>query len=583
MTKPLVFKSLVNTNIMSQVKLKFVVTLLLFASLNSQAQLTIQYGAGFLMQAGAHVTVEGSVANAGILSNNGTLKVQGNYINAGSCTGIGPAAILEMYGTGNSNLNAGVSAVANLVINKTGASDVVKLTGSVTVSNSLTYINGIFTTDPLINPSFFISSPVTAAYNFAPGKEIVGSVKRTSWSGGGAHLFNSANMKVATNGGTAPTDVTVTMIPLSAGGDPSQAEREVKRKYTFVQTAGSGFTADVRLPYMTAELNTNVEINLVPWTLTANEWNAKLNLVNRDVQGKFVSTTGITATQFAQEWKLADPEYTFNTSVYIKGGWNNSSGFMRTSLNANNLLPLSQPYAGAPFFYTAPESVGFIPNANVVDWVLLELRKPASGLAADATVATATGRKAFFLLNDGTIVNLDGATPAKMSISKQGAGNYVVVRHRNHLAVISLAKSSNATGDFANNFSLLANVYQKPGAASAPVSLLSASAPGNTKYGMWPGDVNNSGSVTLEDISPINTAVGGPATGNTNVYNVRDANLDRNVTAADVSVVNSSIAAFAQTSAGRLVLSTLPISQPISKPANSSVPGEGQTNPNRNR
>ena len=55
-------------------------------------------------------------------------------------------------------------------------------------------------------------------------------------------------MQVTTNGGTAPTSFIVTMIPQSGGGDPTQNEREVKRKFLFTQSGGSGFTADIRYP-----------------------------------------------------------------------------------------------------------------------------------------------------------------------------------------------------------------------------------------------------------------------------------------------------------------------------------------------
>ena len=58
---------------------------------------------------------------------------------------------------------------------------------------------------------------------------------------------------------------------------------------------------------------------------------------------------------------------------------------MRTTLNSGGIIPLSQPYIGAPYNYTGTESVATIPNANIVDWVLIEHRKPSTGLPADAT------------------------------------------------------------------------------------------------------------------------------------------------------------------------------------------------------
>jgi hypothetical protein len=512
-------------------KLKIVFAACLLSGLHSQAQLNIQSGATFFMQTGATVTVQGNVDNAGTLTNDGSLRVQGNYTNTGSYTGVGTAGVLEMYGAGNSDLNAGPSPIANLLINKTSATDVVKLTAIATVNNSFTLTNGVFTTDPIANPGFRLVSPVTAAYTFAAGKEVVGSVRRTSWTAGAARIFNNTNMLVTTTAGTAPTDVTVTMIPQTAGGDPTQAEREVKRKYTFAQTGGTGFTADVRFPYTGTELNTNTEANLVPWTLTAAEWNAKLTPVTRDAVNDYVGTTGISATELVQEWKLADPNYTFNVTANLRGPWNGVSA-MNTSLLSGGIIPLSQPYNTTPFNYTGTESVAAVP-ANVVDWVLVEHRKPASGLASDALIATITGREAGFLLSNGTVVETDGVTPIAIPITKQGTA-FVTIRHRNHLGVLSNGIASNAAGTFTNDFTVLANSYKPAGASSDPVVLL---AGGGGKYGLWLGDANKSGTVNATDVTVIKSSIAASATG----YQFTDVNLSNSINATDVTLTKTTI------------------------------------------
>jgi len=543
--------------------------------LATQAQLTIQSGATFTMQTGAQVTVQGSVDNAGSLNNDGNLRVQGNFSNTGTYAGVGVTGVLEMYGAGNSDLNAGASTIANLLINKTVAADQVRLTSSATVSTTFTLTNGVFATGPVANPTFILISPATANYSFATGKEIIGSVRRTSWTTGVARVFNASNMQVTTNAGTSPSQITVTMIP---NGDPTQAEREVKRRFIFGQTAGTGFTADVRYPYVSTELNTNTESNLVPWRLTSGEWNARLTPVTRDTVNNFVSTTGITAIELLDEWKIADPNYTMIVTTYLRGAWNNPTAVMRTLLNSNTLLPLSQPYTAVPYSYAGSESVSSIPNANIVDWVLVELRKPTGGAPENALPATVIGRRAAFLLNNGTVVDMDGVTPLSIPISKQGIGNFIVVRHRNHLAAMSVSRASNAVGNFTNNFSLLANVYQKPTATSDAVILLAPSGAGSTFYGLWQGDVNGNGSITPQDVTPVSVAIAGPSTGNTSVYNVRDVNLDRNVTVVDFSLTNNSVSNLAQTSSGRPTTATTPTTTNNSKVVVSHVPGEVRSN-----
>lgn len=510
-------------------KMSIALACMLLLTAAAQAQLTIQSGATFTMQTGSQVSVQGSVDNAGALNNDGSLRVQGNFSNSGTYAGVGTTGILEMYGTGNSDLNAGSSTIANLLINKGGATDLVRLTSSVTVSTAFTLTNGLFSTDPINNPSFILSSPVTANYTFAAGKEIIGSVRRTSWTAGAASVFNAPNMQVTTNSGTAPTQVTVTMIPQSASGNPTQSEREVERKFNFDQTGGAGFTADIRYPYLSSELSTNTETNLVPWKLTSGEWNARLTSITRDVANDYITTTGIPGVDLTGEWKLADPIYTMNITAFLRGAWNGTT--MNTTLNSAGVIPLNQPYNITPFNYTGTESVASIP-ANVVDWVLIEHRKPTSGLPADALVATISGRKAGFLLNNGTVVDLDGVTPINVQISKQGTG-FLVVRHRNHLGVLSNGISSNATGSFANDYSLLANVYKPVGAASDPLVLLA----GGVEYGLWAGDASRNGTVNVTDVNQIRGAIAASLSG----YLTTDINLSNSINVTDVNLSRNTI------------------------------------------
>jgi hypothetical protein len=549
----------------------------LLLSQSGSAQL-VNNGATIIIQPGAFIFCQGNFENknAGLVSNDGKLEVQGNFLNTATYNSATADDSLILSGGGNITLNGGSSIFTNLWINKTAAGDRVTLTGTALLSGKLDYDQGVFTTDPIANPSYLFSAPASAVFDFAAGKEIIGNVRRTGWAGAAAVVFNQPNMQVTTTAGTAPAEVTVTMIPLTESGDPSDNEREVKRKFQFAQTGGAGFTAGIRFPYLAGELNTNTEANLVPWGRFTNVWNGRFTPVTRDASNDWVSITGIAETDFINEWKLADPKYTFNMTAYFKGAWNNPTANMRTLLNSNGLLPLSQPYTAAPFNYAGSETVGSIPNANVVDWVLVELRNPADGLPASALAATSVGRKAAFVLNNGAIVDLDGATPLTIDINKQGAA-FFVIRHRNHLGIMSNSLPSNATGTYTNDFTSLANIYTNGAAASAPATVLSASAPGNTLYGMWPGDVNVSRAVTSTDVSLINAAIAGPASGNTSVYNTRDVTLDRNVTSADVSQTNASLAATAQqspplkTSGGNILV------QPAVKKLVSHVPGEIST------
>ena len=73
--------------------------------------------------------------------------------------------------------------------------------------------------------------------------------------------------------------------------------------------------------------------------------------------------------------------------------------------------------------------LGNIPDPDIVDWVLIELR---TGTAS----GTKVGTRAAFLKSDGTIVDIDGTSPVRFAGLTEG-NYYVVVRHRNHLAIMS--------------------------------------------------------------------------------------------------------------------------------------------------
>ncbi len=53
---------------------------------------------------------------------------------------------------------------------------------------------------------------------------------------------------------------------------------------------------------------------------------------------------------------------------------------MNTDLTDLTYVPLNQPYNTSPWNYTGTESVGSIPNSDVVDWILIELRDAANAL-----------------------------------------------------------------------------------------------------------------------------------------------------------------------------------------------------------
>jgi hypothetical protein len=197
-----------------------------------------------------------------------------------------------------------------------------------------------------------------------------------------------------------------------------------------------------------------------------------------------------------------------NIKVFLHGCYNTGSGVMNTSLTS--VLPLSQPYNGSPWNYSGTESVTSIPT-GVVDWIFVELR-------SDAT--TVVGRRAGFLKSDGSIVDLDGVSQLKFNTLNEG-NYYVVIKHRNHLGVMSantiLLSTSSSMYNFTDNLS-------KSYGTNGMKEILSG------VYGLYAGDGNGNGSITATDKNSVWRSQNG-----TNGYLSGDYNLSGAVTASDAN------------------------------------------------
>ncbi len=105
-----------------------------------------------------------------------------------------------------------------------------------------------------------------------------------------------------------------------------------------------------------------------------------------------------------------------------------ASDSMWTTLADDGFLVYAQPYGPSPWNYDGDEIVKHFPD-GVVDWIQVQLRTSTDSAS---TVAT----RAAFVRKDGMITDLDGYSPVSFSGIADGS-YYVVLRHRNHLAIMS--------------------------------------------------------------------------------------------------------------------------------------------------
>ena len=172
--------------------------------------------------------------------------------------------------------------------------------------------------------------------------------------------------------------------------------------------------------------------------------------------------------------------------VFLEGPYSGTE--MGTSLNTVGLIPLSQPYNSAPWNYSGTESVPAMPNTDVVDWLLVELRD-----AADANAATPTtriARRAAFLLKDGSVVGTDGSSILQFNNSCTQQ-LFVIVWHRNHLGIMSANGVIASGGIYAYDFSIAAGQVHGGTTGYKNIS--------GSVWGMVAGDANRDGLINLND------------------------------------------------------------------------------------
>lgn len=206
----------------------------------------------------------------------------------------------------------------------------------------------------------------------------------------------------------------------------------------------------------------------------------------------------------------------FFANVFLEGAYNANTGSM--DANLNNLTPLTQPFDGDPYFYDGDESFDAIPD-NAVDWVLLEMRIGTPSLSNPNT--TTVERQACLLLENGQLLDTDGFLGIVFSKLAANQGYHVVIRHRNHLDVItntSILASSNMVHDFTTSSTQ----------AFGPEQLKEMST---GIYALYAGDYTADGIIQSTDVDLWSLQ---PAINNT--YGITDGNMDGVVQATDYDI-----------------------------------------------
>lgn len=177
--------------------------------------------------------------------------------------------------------------------------------------------------------------------------------------------------------------------------------------------------------------------------------------------------------------------------VFLQGAFLNNGGsnFMRDDLRVNDLIPTLSPYDGVTALDT--DLLLIDTEEAIVDWVLVELRD-----ATDNTNILFSG--SFLLQREGSVIAPTGGLP---TADVAEGDYYVVVKHRNHLGVMT------------------ANPIALNGASNTEVTFFDGSAAtfgtdAQTTlgvpfgfYAMWAGDGNADGIVQYSGGFPDTTNI----------------------------------------------------------------------------
>ncbi|GAA0712063.1 hypothetical protein GCM10009430_02110 [Aquimarina litoralis] len=224
-------------------------------------------------------------------------------------------------------------------------------------------------------------------------------------------------------------------------------------------------------------------------------------------------------------WTNTDDHTSFNEvscdlyidiTVFLEGAFTNpNSGeesLMRDDLRVGTMLPTTSPYSDNATISDAIKLDDAGSDA-MVDWIWVELRD-----ANDPSIIVA--QQSGILQRDGDIVATtdDRSTPLAFSVSP---GNYyIVVKHRNHLNIMSSSaislSSTTATVDFTSSTNIA-------GGANAVVDM------NNGIVAMISGDFDENGQIQNSDINSVIQLLGGSGYHNADIdMNGQIQNIDVN-------------------------------------------------------
>jgi V8-like Glu-specific endopeptidase len=189
--------------------------------------------------------------------------------------------------------------------------------------------------------------------------------------------------------------------------------------------------------------------------------------------------------------KTVNQYISLRLKLYLGGASVTGSDSMTTHLSSRELIPQTTPDSfsskNSPFIYKKQpaDSVSKVFLANhpeIVDWILIELRT-SNNITLDTMPA--------FLCSDGRVMNLLGDSAIYFRYGVQQGNYYIVIRHRNHIAVMSATTVNITSSTAVYDFTTGTDKYYGN----------TADYLGNGIYGLFSGDANRDGRINSSDFT----------------------------------------------------------------------------------
>lgn len=495
---------------------------------NDGATIVVQNGATLFVEGGGVVSIENTAG--GTIDNNGTIEVQGDFLNNGTYDGT-DAHTLRFSGAQSANYTGNGAILSAVEMAKTGGATV-SLQDAMTVRNSLTFSeddnrlvlgasNLTMQTGATLtghDANHFVVTDGAGAMT----REALGVGNHAFPVGFEATTYNPANLNVTA--GSDDFTVRAYGTPTDMDGETGTAFTEdvIDAAWAIDDNAG-GATTDVILQWRTADELTNFNRDAsavgkndgLGWDLLAADTSAATNLGG----GVWSQTrTGVTSfSNFSVGGQPLAQKLNLTLDVWLQGPYNGAT--MNDDLVSTQLasFPLTEPYSALGYTMKGfgggeTTDAPTLTSNNVVDWIDIELRDGGDN-------SNIVGTKNALLLDNGMVANPDGTVP--VTIEGVAPGNYyVVVKHKNSLAAMSLNPIDFNSGSAIFSFKGNVDVF---GGAGAQADLTGG------QFGLFHSDLDGSGVVDAGDRSQAWNDR------NLSGYERSDSNLSGTVDASDRS------------------------------------------------